>query len=89
MFGFEAADLDEGEPVEIWPDNEQAFNLFSRLTTQWRAGAGGLYGLDYGVAFSMMDRMALTPEQYDALEADMRIMEDEALATMIEGRDDE
>jgi hypothetical protein len=49
------------------------------LETQWR-GAGG--GLDYNVMYRKMDRMSLSPEQYDELEADMRVMEFAAMAAM-------
>ncbi|WP_189615884.1 DUF1799 domain-containing protein [Pigmentiphaga litoralis] len=72
----------EDEPVEVWPDNQAAFDLFCRLSTQWRAGASGFYGLDYGVMFQMMARMRLTDPERDALEGDVRVMEAEALDVM-------
>lgn len=62
--------------VEVWPENWQAFRLLCDIQTQWR-GAGG--GLDYNVLFRKMDRMGLTPEQYDNLENDIREMEFEVL----------
>lgn len=42
----------------------------------------GPTGLDYGVMYRKMDRMNLAPEQYDALEQDMQVMEGAALAAM-------
>jgi hypothetical protein len=44
----------------------------------------GIIGLDYNVMFRKMDRMTLSPEQYDDLEADMRVMEAAAMAAMRE-----
>lgn len=71
-----------GPPVEIWPDNLAAVNLFISMGTQWRVGAAGATGLDYNVMYRKMDRMDLTPEQYDDLEQDIGLMEDEALTKM-------
>jgi len=45
MFGLAPGDL--VEEVEVWPCNWPAFLLFNRMSTQWRAGAGGAIGLDY------------------------------------------
>lgn len=80
--GFAPEDY-EGDPVDVWPENWQAFNLFASLQTQWRSGGmGGATGLDYLVLFKKMDRMNLSAEQYDELEEDIRVMELEALRVM-------
>lgn len=79
--GFTAADYD-GDEVELWPENERAINLYSRLSTQLLVGMGGAYGLNYIPMFHMMDRMNLTPTEYDWLESDMRVIEREAIAQM-------
>ena len=50
--------------------------------TQWRVGAHGATGLDYNVVYHKMDRMGLTPSEYDDIEGDVRLMEDAALATI-------
>ena len=65
--------------MEIWPDNLRAFELFSSMRTQWRVGMGGPTGLDYSVLYRRMDRMGLTPEQYDQMEAAIAVMEAAAL----------
>lgn len=52
------------------------------MQTQWRMGASGPYGLDYNVLYHRMDRMALTPERYNEIEACVRLMEAEALDEM-------
>lgn len=70
---------------EVWPDNIQAHNLFVSISTQWRVGPGGAVGLDYNVLYRKMDRMHLSEERYDELEAEIRIMEDAALAVIHKG----
>ena len=69
-------------PLEVWPGHEEALSLFLAMRTQWRVGMGGATGLDYGVLFHKMDRMGLTPERYEDLEDEIRIMEGAALEEM-------
>lgn len=71
-----------GDPVEIWPEHLGAFELFVALRSQWRVSMAGATGLDYGVMFQKMDRMGLSPEQYDELEDQMRALEHAALDEM-------
>jgi hypothetical protein len=75
--GFAPEDYEE-DPVEVWPDSREAFALFEFMSTQWRRDNGPC-GLDYNVLFRKMDRMGLAPDQYDDLEADIRVMEGAAL----------
>lgn len=42
----------------------------------------GRAGLDYGAMFHKMDRMGLSPEQYEELEDQMRVLEYAALDEM-------
>ena len=70
------------EPVEIWPENETAFHLFSALGTQWRVGMSGATGMDFGVVYHKMDRMKLTDAEFDDLEQAIQTMEREALKVM-------
>lgn len=72
-----------GPPVGVWPDNLAAVNLFVVLMTQWRVGVSGVVGLDYNVLYRKMDRMKLTEAEYDDLEDDVRVMETEAMKTMM------
>ena len=37
----------------VWADHWPAVELFSRCMTQWRSGANGVLGLDYGVVLQM------------------------------------
>lgn len=63
-----------------------AVNLFIALATQWRVGMGGPVGLDYNVLFFKMQRMKLADAEWDAVEDDIRVLEDEALAIMRESK---
>ena len=71
-----------GEAVEIWPENEPAYFLFEALRRQWRIGTAGPTGLDHNVLLHRLDRMSLDPEDYDQLDADIRLMEEKALSVM-------
>lgn len=71
-----------GPPVEIWPDNLQAVNVFVAMSTQWRIGMNGPTGLDYGVLPEIWRRTKTPPKDRDAVFNDLRTMEDAALETM-------
>lgn len=73
-----------GEAVEIWPENQQAYILFSELQTQWRMSMAGPTGLDYNTLFHKLDRMRLASDEYEDLEGDIRSMEFAALGAMAE-----
>ncbi len=73
------ADDVAGDPVDIWPDNARAFELFVSLRTQWRIGMSGPTGLDYNVLYHKLDRLKLTDDDYQYLEDAIALMEAEAL----------
>lgn len=37
----------------VWPEHMDVLELFIRCATQWRSGANGVMGLDYGVVLQM------------------------------------
>lgn len=37
----------------VWPEHMDVLELFMRCMTQWRCGASGVIGLDYGVVMQM------------------------------------
>ena len=82
ILGLSEEDYAAENIVEVWPDNWDAVILFHRLGSQWRAGPGGVFGLDYNVLYRMMDRMILTPERYDELEEEIQILEAAAVEEM-------
>jgi hypothetical protein len=56
MFGianFNARKL-KGSAYEVWPEHEYALDTFIRCSSQWRAGSGGILGLDYNVVLKVM-----------------------------------
>lgn len=86
MFGLSLADIAEGE-VEVWPCCWDAVRLFEAMSTQWRAGMCGAYGLDYGVVRDVARLIGLKAKALPDAFADLRILEAEALAVMVEQRD--
>lgn len=65
--------------VEVWPENWTAWTLFDALQTQWRAGVGGVLGLDYGVLADELRARNIPADQHEWLRADVRVMEAAAL----------
>ena len=47
-FGLELPAVDRDENCLIWPEAWPAVDLFLKVQTQWRGGASGIIGLDYG-----------------------------------------
>lgn len=65
--------------VELWPEHVPAFTLFTRNYTQWRVGAGGPIGLDYGVLYHDLDRQEVSrADQHEIMDV-LRIIERAAL----------
>lgn len=79
-FGLTPSDM--ATTVEIWPENVAAYGLFAWAGTQWRTGASGATGLDYGPLLHKMDRMRLKQHAYEELENQVQIMEAAALGEM-------
>ena len=77
--GFVPEDY-ETDPLDLWPENEPAIDLFSSISTQWRTGFSGPTGLDYNVLFSRMARMNLDDQTHERLFQDIRVIEGEALS---------
>lgn len=83
--GFELEDY-ETAIVEVWPDNEAAFGLFSRVGTKWLLPPMGAipYGLRWEAIYPMMDRLGLESDAWDDLHDALAVMEAEAISTMRE-----
>lgn len=75
----------ENETHEIWPENWQSWVLFMKLGTQWNFGPGGRTGLHYEAAYPLLDRMGLSPQEWDEMFEDLRAMERAGLAAMYPG----
>lgn len=70
----------------MYPENWAALEVFAALGTQWRTGAAGATGLDYGVLPGVMDLLCVAPDDRRALFADIRVMEGAALKEMTRKR---
>jgi hypothetical protein len=78
----------EEEVISVWPENWQAFELFTRLQTQWQVGMAGPTGLRYEAAYPLIDRVAKDDQQWDELLEDLRTLEIAALNQMAQYRAD-
>lgn len=85
MFGFSPDDYDE--TFEVWPDNWESFLVMDSMWTQWRTGACGATGLDYGVLPSVMKLVGIPAKERSRVFQDIRVMEAEAIAVMAAARD--
>jgi hypothetical protein len=58
----------------VWPEHMKVLSLFLRCMTQWRCGASGVIGLDYGVVLQMASLYQITEDLAGVME-DLQIME--------------
>ncbi|MDR2213947.1 MAG: DUF1799 domain-containing protein [Pseudomonadales bacterium] len=84
MVGFDLFALAQEEETPIWPENELAYNTFTRLLTQWRVGLNGATGLDYTAVLAFIRTLRLPRVEADELFADIQLMESWALAALAE-----
>ena len=75
----------------VWPENWPAWCLFQSLSTQWRYTSVGLdklvrTGLDYAALYPLLDREALTKQEWNDLFHDVQTCEDAALAELRKNR---
>lgn len=71
-----------GPPVEVWPDNVEALNVFIAMATQWRTSYGGAIGLDYNALPVVFDLVRVAQDARADVFDDLRILEDAALEQM-------
>jgi hypothetical protein len=73
--------------IEIWPENLDAYQVFTCMSTQWRVGMSGATGLDYSALREVWQRLKIPQSARDDIFQDIRIMENEALKTMRKKKD--
>lgn len=73
--------------IPVWPGCEMAARLFRDLRTQWRFTNGVRAGLDYNVLYHKLDRRGLDAQEYERIEADVRVMEYAALNLFAQRRE--
>jgi hypothetical protein len=78
---FDAADY-ELDRAEVWPENWPAWQLFCRLSTQWRIAMNGPTGLDYQPLMRLLDLEDLSPADWQDRFDDVRVLEAAALEQM-------
>jgi len=61
--------------VDIWPENAESFLFFCAMSTQWRAGASGIIGLDYAATQSVREARQVAAADWPAIFEDLRTME--------------
>lgn len=87
--GFDPDDFDESDnTIEVWECNADAFYVFESMATQWRVGMAGATGLDYAAMPVVMDMVGVGKKRRPEVFASVRIMENVALETMAEHRND-
>lgn len=80
--GFEPEDF-AGDLVEVWPENLPALQMFQKIGTRWIFGAmGGVAGIRWEAVYPLMDRLGLSAARWEALLADLEVMEHAALEVM-------
>lgn len=85
MYGLLPDDIDRSA-FEVWPDNLPAVETFIALSTQWRTGALGVTGLDYGVLPAVLRIRAIPEPDWADLFDHLQVIESEALLIMSEKR---
>jgi hypothetical protein len=77
---YKVEDYPEPE-VEVWDElfDGVALELFLKYSTQWRMGPAGPAGLDLAIFHAALDRKGITGDEFDAINADLGIIEQAAL----------
>lgn len=75
-------------PVIIFPDNEQAYQLFCDISDQWRSHMSGYYALDANVVYSWMDGERIKGQRRNQLWREVRQISSGALAAMREQQEE-
>jgi carbohydrate-binding DOMON domain-containing protein len=80
--GILREDVEDHSVVEIWPDNDLPFRIFSDVRSQWRIGMNGPTALDHMVVFRYMDLLGIKPKKQLAVMKDIKVLESAALTQM-------
>jgi len=87
--GFDPEDFDESDMViEVWECNADAFYVFEAMGSQWRVGMAGATGLDYAAMPVVMDMVGVRKKHRAEVFASVRIMEQVALESLAEKKED-
>lgn len=80
--GLRREDVEDTSITDIWPENYQAFQIFTKCGTQWNSGMGGPTGLNYPSVMLLCNLFGVkAKKQLEMLDA-IQIMERSALKQM-------
>lgn len=88
-FGLVAEGVQEPELVPVWPENQEPFEVFTAMQTQWRVGPGGATGLDYAALPAVMVMMGVKRKRRADVMGAMQVIEREVLRLWAERRERE
>lgn len=74
------------EPIEVWPENEAAVDVYCAMRTQWRVGFGGALGLDYNALPTVLKLTGQKRETWPELFEAIRVLEVTELVEMHKGK---
>lgn len=69
----------QSEETECWPENWDAFEIFSSMSTQWNVGIKGAIGLRYESLPVLFEAFGIETKSRAEMIQSLRIMENEAL----------
>ncbi|MNC20056.1 hypothetical protein D3C75_679990 [compost metagenome] len=87
LFGLKLSEI-PAEVIEVWDCNWPAFSVFHSMSTQWRVGMGGATGLDYTALPVVAKMIGYKNKDVQDMFPDIQVMENEALITMGENKQD-
>lgn len=87
LFGLKLEEIPP-EEIEVWDINWKAFSVFHTMQSQWRVGMGGATGLDYNAIPAVCKMLGFKKKDMRDMFPDIQVMENEALITMGENKQD-
>lgn len=72
----------EEPDIGLWPENYDAWSVFTLLQGQWRCGPSGPIGLDYVAVFAELDHRAIAGEDRDDTMQALRVLESAAMTEL-------
>ena len=88
LWGLKLEEMPD-DVIEVWDINWPSFNVFNSLSSQWRiSGMGDATGLDYNVIPVVAKMLGYKGKELPLIFSDIKVMENEALITMGENRED-
>lgn len=80
--GFPSEMIKEREPLVCYPDHELAYRCFIDNSSQWRAGMGGIYALDYNVIYTWLDAEGIKKRKRNQVMREVGLLERGALEAL-------